>query len=164
LDVRKSFDAQQFSGDILRRDAGYRVLESRIVVISGGGSAACDSLLPLRLERPTPPRPAAPTKARSVRTRRRVCTNGTLPSSVTRDDWFSSFTASSVQCLPKAHSGFDKRIEQIERRAADDLQHLRGRCLLLQPPFAGQPKQLPACAPCDARLGGTPEVAAFMLI
>jgi hypothetical protein len=55
----------------------------RIVVISGGGSAAND--LP---QAPNPPRPAAPANAALVRNRRRLCTigMGNLPLSPHRLD------------------------------------------------------------------------------
>src|SRR6516225_8526797 len=46
-------------------------LSKRIVVISGGGSAA--SALP---QAPNPPRPTAPANAASVKKRRRLCTIG----------------------------------------------------------------------------------------
>ena len=70
--VSEPLGLKQLSGHILRRKAGGRRL-LRVVVISGGRSAANDLAPPESVALASPPRPATPATPSWVRKRRRLC-------------------------------------------------------------------------------------------
>src|SRR5215831_14565139 len=72
----------------------------RIVVISGGGSAA--SALP---QTPNPPRPAAPASAALVRNRRRLCAIGIKTSPFSPHGWIAKLVGRATVFQGRSYAG-----------------------------------------------------------